>query len=91
MTDPNYVRATLISERHAGCGAELFDNGTKMRIPVCMGGTALVGCNNYENCKSLYGDRIDGRYEVHVVSQDDEGRVNGITTVQRAPLVVPTD
>jgi len=87
MADPNTVKFMLIGERHPGCHAELFDNGERMQLPVCMGGIAIVGCNNYEDCRSKYGERIDARYEVHMVNQDDEGRVSSVTSIPRAPLV----
>jgi hypothetical protein len=80
-------------ERREGCKAKLEDNGEKQSVPVCMGGIAIIGCNNYEDCHGLYGQRIQDPSRVHVLFRDDEdeGRVKGIVTVPRAPLVSPED
>jgi hypothetical protein len=76
-------------ERLEGCRAKLEDNGEKQSVPVCMGGVAITGCNNYDDCHELYGQRIQDPSKVHVLFRDDEGRVKSITTVPRAPLVTP--
>lgn len=78
-----------LPNRHEGCEARLFDDGKKQEVPVCMGGVALVGCNNYEVCKEAYGERIEHPGYVHVIFPDKEGRVRRITSVPRAPLVSP--
>lgn len=78
-----------LTDRHEGCEAKLFDDGKKQEIPVCMGGTALIGCNNFEVCKEAYSDRVEHPGFVHVVFSDEEGRVKQITSVPRAPLVSP--
>ncbi len=81
-----------LSDRNPGCEAVLFDDGRNQRIPVCMGGTALGGCNNYDAvCKDVHSERSTNENPgfVNVVFQDDTGRVNRIVSVPRAPLVVP--
>ena len=71
--------------RHPDCHALLQDNGIKQEIPVCMGGTAIVGCNNYDVCGEAYIERRNDRtHKMHVFSRDEEGRVKSVTVVNRA-------
>jgi len=77
------------TERELGCNARLEDDGTKQKIPVCMGGTAIIGCNNYDVCRQSYGERVNDPGFVHVIFRDNEERVTGIARVARAPLISP--
>jgi hypothetical protein len=87
---PAYIPINIEGkERNEGCTAKLEDNGERQSVPVCMGGTAIVGCNNYDECHEPYGERINDPHRVHVLFRDDENRVSSITTVPRAPLVPP--
>lgn len=49
----------VLSERLPDCRAELRDTGNPedTRIPVCLGGTAVVGCSNAEMCQIWFNER----------------------------------
>ena len=76
-----------ITPRHEGCEAVPDVKGTNFSLPVCMGGTALVGCNNPDQCIALYGERVQDPSSVDIIFRtDDNSRIRGITTVPKRPI-----
>lgn len=75
-----------LSARHDGCKAELFDNGENTRIPVCLGGISIVGCNNAKVCRDIYGERRGRQSTVPVVFEENN-TVTRIVTVQRGTIL----
>jgi len=53
------MRVEYTSEdRNLGCTVELVDNGRRQSVPVCMGGLAYIGCNEWlDECQRQYEDR----------------------------------
>lgn len=79
-----------LTARNEGCEALLKDDGAQHNpsVPVCMGGTALVGCNNPEACQPQYYKRTNDPSWAHVIfKNEEETRVIGITTVPRGSLL----
>lgn len=77
-----------LEHRLIGCQAELSDDGYTQKIPVCMGGTAIVGCNNPDFCSRLYNNRMEDGYHNFVAFVDkDSQRVERIEQFAREPLV----
>lgn len=73
-----------ITPRQEGCEAVPIVKGTNFSLPACMGGTALVGCNNPDQCTALYYERVHDPTVVSIIFRtDDNSRVRGITTVSR--------
>jgi hypothetical protein len=85
-------RVDSIGVRNPGCESLLHDEGKgEQFVPVCMGGMALVGCNNPDACTEIYGERrkeLGDDGQVHVIFRsEDQLRVIQITSVNRKPLV----
>ena len=72
-------------ERNPGCEAVLHDDGKPFNfsVPVCMGGTAVTGCNNFETCGPLEDQRTSPD-TVLFPSINDEGRVTFCNYIDRA-------
>lgn len=79
-----------MAHRYPGCEALLQDGGGKETyVPVCMGGTALAGCNNPGECRPLFGERVaaeDPRHAYVVFTDEETGRVKSLVRVAREPL-----
>lgn len=73
------------SRRHEGCAVLLTDNGAQQNIPVCMGGSALIGCNNYdEGCAGPHAQRTADENSAELVHIDNAGLVISVSGVVRA-------
>lgn len=68
---------------YEGCQAQLYGDA----VPVCMGGTAIAGCSNPDQCTFLYGERVEHPGYVHVMPLDESGVVYGIVHVRRHPTL----
>lgn len=82
-------RIETFRPRPPGCKAELSDSGNGQTVPACMGGTALVGCNNADVCLSLPQIEADLPASlVRVISYSGEDRqvIKYITMVRRATI-----
>ncbi|HLB66756.1 MAG TPA: hypothetical protein VJJ78_04145 [Candidatus Saccharimonadales bacterium] len=80
-------RIEEFSPRNEGCRAKLEDDGFRQEVPVCMGGTAIVGCNNPPECVSKYHQRIDDTRLAHVMKMSEEGtRIVGVTYISRGQV-----
>lgn len=77
-------------ERNPGCEAVVHDDNKPyhLSVPVCMGGSAIIGCNNYEQCGSLEAERTDPS-KVFFPSFNEEGRVTSGNNIPRSPLRDP--
>jgi len=77
--------------RHEGCHTVLMDDGQKQEIPVCMGGMAIIGCNDFVECiqKQSYVNNLNEGYVV-AYSRNNEGRVVGATRVRRQTAALKT-
>ncbi len=71
-----------LTHRNFGCEAILEDDGVNQKIPVCMGGLAIVGCNNPEQCGKAYVDRVNEPSYSHFFHvQENPKIINLVTTI----------
>ncbi len=79
--------------RNEGCRAQLMDDGVRQEVPVCMGGMALIGCNQAEQCLEEFSERNTDTSWALCVFRDSERPevIKAITRVPRARLVPSAD
>jgi hypothetical protein len=77
-------------ERNPGCEAVVHDDDKPyhLSVPVWMGGSAIIGCNNYEQCGPLEAKRTDPS-TVFFPSFNEGGRVISGNNISRSPLRDP--
>lgn len=77
------IRLDNLLPRHEDCRASLIDKGVgEQLVPVCMGGLAIIGCNNPAECQLLLSDRVKDSF-VYAVFINPDNIVDAVTRVRR--------
>ncbi len=75
-----------MTPRAEGCTAILRDDGMRQEVPTCMGGAAIVGCVDFDNCGQVSGERWDDPKRGRVIQRSEDGTVISEVTVRRGSL-----
>lgn len=87
---PAEVEPINHSPQHEGCEAVKNDIGAEKSVPVCMGGTALIGCNDADICLAICESRAKlSPNMVEAIFRDDNNPqvITGITMVRKSQTV----
>lgn len=87
-----------MTPRVEGCKAVLYDDGIRQEVPTCMGGTAIVGCSDFDTCVKVSHERWDDLTCGRVIQRGKDGAIAEVTSpigaftsvdvVERTELIV---